>query len=82
MVKTTLHLPAELKMAVAAEAARRQVSEAEVMRDAVAVAAAGFEHSRPRGGFLTGEWEPVNWNGDDWLEAFGAAVDSRECGCG
>ncbi|MDR1295661.1 MAG: ribbon-helix-helix domain-containing protein [Bifidobacteriaceae bacterium] len=71
MFKTTLYLPEALKTAVASEAARRRSSEADVMREAIANAVAGFERQKPRGGFLTGDWEPVDWNTNDWLDGFG-----------
>jgi len=71
MTKTTIYLPDDLKTAIKREAARRQSSEAEVIRDAIAEAASKFERPKPRGGFLTGDWEPVDWNNNDWLEGFG-----------
>lgn len=71
MVKTTIYLPDDLKSAVKREAARRQSSEAEVIRTAITEAASGFERTKPRGGFLTEDWEPVDWNNNDWLEGFG-----------
>jgi hypothetical protein len=72
-MKTTLYLPEELKRLVAKEAGRRGTSEAQVIREAIATAAAGFERPKPQGGFIEGEWEPVDWNSDDWLDGFGQA---------
>jgi len=71
MVKTTIYLPDDLKSTIKREAARRQCSEAEVIRTAIEDAATHFERPKPRGGFITGDWEPVDWNNNDWLEGFG-----------
>jgi hypothetical protein len=69
--KTTLNLPDDLKRAVAQEAARRRTSEANVIREAIATAADRFERPKPRGGIITGDWQPVDWETNDWLEGFG-----------
>jgi predicted transcriptional regulator len=50
--KTTVYLPDDLKTAVEGEARRRGVSEAEVIRQAIADA---VRRPRPRAGFLDGE---------------------------
>jgi len=71
MVKTTIYLPDDLKSAVRRAAERQGLSEAEVIRAAVAEAVATIERPKPVGGFLTGDWEPVDWNTNDWLEGFG-----------
>jgi hypothetical protein len=71
MVKTTLYLPDEMKKAVEMEAARQRTSEANVMRQAIAAQVGGAEPTKPRGGFMTGDWEPVDWNSDSWLAGFG-----------
>ncbi len=47
--KTTIYLPADLKRAVSRYASWRGISEAEVIRQAVADAMAGDEIPRPRG---------------------------------
>ncbi len=47
--KTTVYLPEDLKRAVSRYASRRGISEAEVIRQAVADAVAGDEIPRPRG---------------------------------
>jgi hypothetical protein len=72
VIKTTLYLPEELKRALEREARRRETSEANLVREAIAAAVGGAEAPVPRGGIITGEWEPVDWDGDDWLEGFGA----------
>ncbi|MCL2489565.1 MAG: ribbon-helix-helix domain-containing protein [Propionibacteriaceae bacterium] len=73
MVKTTLYLPDDLKRAVEREADRRQTSEAEVMRAAIAASIVAIERPKPTGGFLDGDWTSVDWNTNDWLEGFGQA---------
>ncbi len=49
MNKTTVYLPTDLKRAVSRYASRRGISEAEVIRQAVADAVAGDEIPRPSG---------------------------------
>ena len=71
MVKTTIYLPDDLKSAVKRAAECQQLSEAEVIRAAIAEAVSTFTRPKPEGGFLTGDWEPVDWNTNDWLEGFG-----------
>ena len=71
MVKTTLYLPDDLKKAVEREAARRQSSEAEVMRAAIAREVNELERPKPRGGFIDDDWGPIDWNNDDYLAGFG-----------
>jgi hypothetical protein len=71
MFKTTLYIPDALKSAVEREAALKGTSEAQVIREAIAARVGAAEQARPRGGFMTGDWEPVDWNSDDWLEGFG-----------
>ena len=65
--KTTVYLPDDLKQGVEREAKRRNCSEAQVIRDAVAVA---VERPRPRGGFLTGG-EPFADRIDEMMTGFG-----------
>lgn len=64
--KTTIYLPDNLKAAVEREARRRGWSEAEVIRQAVAVAVA---RPRPRAGIITGE--PIAERADELLTGFG-----------
>ncbi len=53
--KTTVYFPAELKRAVNRYASRRGLSEAEVIRRAVADAVAGDEIPRPRSALFSSE---------------------------
>lgn len=53
--KTTVYFPAELKRAVSRYASRRGISEAEVIRQAVAEAVAGDEIPRPRGALFSSD---------------------------
>ncbi len=55
MNKTTVYLPADLKRAVTRYASRRGISEAEVIRQAVADAVAGDEVPRPRSALFSSE---------------------------
>lgn len=64
--KTTIYLPAELKVAVEREAARRRCSEAQVIRDAVSAA---VQRPRPNAGLLDGE--PMAERVDELLGGFG-----------
>jgi hypothetical protein len=52
MRRTTVYLPDELKARLAAEAARRQVTEAEIIRQAVDKET---RQPRPRGGIFSGD---------------------------
>jgi|FLYL01.1.fsa_nt_gi predicted transcriptional regulator len=64
--KTTIYLPLELKRAVEAEARRSGLSEAEVIRRAVAQAVG---RPRPQGGLY--EAEPIAERVDELLRGFG-----------
>ncbi len=64
--KTTVYLPADLKAGVEREASRRQCSEAQVIREAVAAA---VSRPRPNIGFLSGE--PIAERVDELLAGFG-----------
>lgn len=64
--KTTIYLPDELKAAVEVEARRRGVSEAEVMRQAIAGAVA---RPRPRFGII--DVEPMAERVEELLAGFG-----------
>lgn len=65
-VKTTVYLPDDLKRAVEAEALRRGVSEAHLIRSAIQDAVA---RPRPRGGFIDGE--PFAERIDELMVGFG-----------
>lgn len=65
-IRTTVYLPEDLKAAVEREAARRGVSEAQVIREALAKAVA---RPRPNAGFL--DAEPVAERVDELLTGFG-----------
>jgi predicted transcriptional regulator len=64
--KTTIYLPAELKAAVEREARQRGMSEAEVIRQAIAQA---VTHVRPRAGIIDGE--PLAERTDELLAGLG-----------
>lgn len=53
--KTTVYFPAELKRAVSRYASRRGLSEAEVIRQAVADAVADDDIPRPRGALFSSD---------------------------
>ena len=64
--KTTIYLPDELKVLIEREAARRNCSEAQVIRDAVTAA---VSRPRPLAGFL--DAEPIADRVDELLAGFG-----------
>jgi NADPH-dependent 2,4-dienoyl-CoA reductase/sulfur reductase-like enzyme len=64
--KTTIYLPDELKTALEAEARRRRVSEAEVIREAIA---RSVTYPRPRPGIVDGD--PIAERSEELLEGFG-----------
>jgi hypothetical protein len=64
--KTTIYLPDDLKAAVEREARRRGLSEAEVIRQAVAGA---LRRPRPRPGIIDGE--PIADRAEELLRGFG-----------
>ena len=64
--KTTVYLPDELKRALAREARRRGISEAQVIREAIANAVA---RPRPNAGILNAE--PFAERTDELLAGFG-----------
>lgn len=66
--KTTIYLPDELKQAVEREARHRGSSEAEVIRQAVAMAVAA-PAPIPTPGFLDGE--PFAARAEELLDGFG-----------
>jgi len=69
MEKTTVYLPEELKRAVKRVAARRGVSEAEVIRESIR-SAVGGARPRPRGG-LFASGDPVARDVGEHLAGFG-----------
>lgn len=68
MTKTTVYLPRRLKDAVTRAAARRGVSEAQVIRDSIERGVA-TDRPRPRGGLFSGE--PIADRVDELLKGFG-----------
>ena len=66
MRKTTVYLPDDLKRLLEAEAARRETSEAELIREAVA---AVVRHPRPTAGLF--DAEPFAERVDELLDGFG-----------
>jgi predicted transcriptional regulator len=64
--KTTVYLPDDLKAALTRSARSRGISEAEIIRTAIADAVA---RPRPRAGFL--EAEPFAERAEELLEGFG-----------
>ncbi|MQA16754.1 MAG: ribbon-helix-helix protein, CopG family [Pseudonocardiaceae bacterium] len=70
MNKTTVYLPVDLKHAVRRYASRRGISEAEVIRRAVADAVARDEIPRPRGGLFSSDVLMAD-DVDTHLEGFG-----------
>jgi hypothetical protein len=66
ILKTTIYLTEALKAGLSAEARRRGLSEAEVIRRAIAEA---ITSPRPNPGFL--DAEPIAERADELLEGFG-----------
>lgn len=70
MTKTTVYLPDDLKAAVKRMAAERQVSEAEVIRDAIRQLGEATLRPRPRVGiFASGD--PIAHRVEELLKGFG-----------
>ncbi|MDH6181518.1 hypothetical protein M2152_001700 [Microbacteriaceae bacterium SG_E_30_P1] len=71
MVKTTLYLPESLKRDIERIARERGVSEADVIRESLAVSVSE-RRPRPRAGVvaITGQ-PPIDWNSRDHLQGFG-----------
>ena len=65
-LKTTVYLPSQLKTALTREAAARGLSEAQIIREAIAAA---VERPRPTPGILSGE--PIAERAEELLEGFG-----------
>ena len=70
MNKTTVYLPDSLKQAVTREAARRSVSEAQVIRDAIEALVAQAPRPRPTPGVISFDGFDAS-HFDDYLEGFG-----------
>lgn len=69
MVKTTIYLDDELRTAVKKAAARRGVSEAEVIRSSIR--AAVLDRPRPRGGLFASR-QRLSDQVDELLDGFGS----------
>jgi hypothetical protein len=69
MEKTTLYLPDDLKAAVKRAAARKQISEAEVIRQSIRQVV-GAMRPRPRGGLFS-SGHPIARRTDELLSGFG-----------
>lgn len=70
MKRTTIYLPEEMKARLEAEAARRQITEAELVRRAVDNE---LRRRPPRGGFLSGDAGGLTArNLEEHLEGFGS----------
>lgn len=65
--KTTIYLPDDLKRAIEREARRQEVSEAELIRRAVAAA---VSRPRPTAGIIEGT--PIAGRAEELLAGFGA----------
>ncbi len=71
MDKTTVYLPRPLKRALAATARRRGVSEAELIREGVAMVTAAEEPPRPRLPLFDSGEPGLAEHFDELLEGFG-----------
>lgn len=71
MDKTTVYLPRALKDGLAAAAKRRRVSEAELIREGVALAIAADEPRPPRLPLFSSGQPDLARNFDELLEGFG-----------
>jgi hypothetical protein len=72
VTKTTVYLTSDLKRSLAAEAARSGRSEAELIREAISAAAAGWGRPRPRGGLYRSGDPSLSEHVDDALSGFGS----------
>jgi len=70
VTKTTIYLPDDLKRGIELEAARREVSEAEVIREAVRQLIGELPRPKPRGGIFSGGLID-SARVDDYLAGFG-----------
>jgi hypothetical protein len=69
--KTTVYLPDELRRALKNAAAVSGRSEADLIREGVALVTQGAERPRPRGGLFAGDGPPFSDDLDDALAGFG-----------
>lgn len=69
MERTTLYLPADLRLAIKRAAAQQGISEAEVIRESIRQAV-GNVRPRPRGALFAGG-QPIARQADDLLAGFG-----------
>jgi hypothetical protein len=71
MDKTTVYLPSELKAALAATAKRRGVSEAELIREGIALVTAAPKPPRPRLPLFASGQPGIAEHVDELLKGFG-----------
>ncbi len=71
MDKTTVYLPAELKAALSRTARQRQTSEAELIREGVALVTTYGEHPAPRLPLFESGQPDLATNLDEALRGFG-----------
>ena len=71
MTKTTVYLPDDLKKALARVAAARQRSEADLIREAIALVTAQADVPAPRLPLFRGKGPSIAGNVDKALEGFG-----------
>jgi predicted transcriptional regulator len=71
MEKTTVYLPEELKHALERTAAVSGRSEAELIREGVALVTRRAERPRPRGALFASGLAPIARRVDDELDGFG-----------
>ena len=71
MTKTTVYLPDELKKALARVAAEQQRSEAELLREAVALITAGTDAPAPRLPLFRAKGPSIARHIDKALDGFG-----------
>lgn len=71
MQKTTVYLPDDLKRAIETKARSQGVSEAQVIREAIEAATAGYRNPpKPRMGYAHGQGDVLRrW--DEYLKDFG-----------
>jgi Arc/MetJ-type ribon-helix-helix transcriptional regulator len=71
VTKTTVYLPDDLKAVVKRLAGERQISEAEVIREAIRTLAASAARPRPRVGYISSGDGTLAERVDELLEGFG-----------
>jgi hypothetical protein len=70
MNKTTIYLPDDLRAAVKHEALRRNIAEAEVIRDAIRTAIP-VERPKPKFGLFSGDGSSIAETIDERMKGFG-----------